>query len=343
MPKLGKGLGYQTVNITAPASKTVVVKRDPNAATQFRVFYVNSTTTTTLTGITATGGRLFGGTTPAYYGGGIYVDDGSVLTLTRSTVTDCRVQGKGGGIYLSPDVVSFTMNSASVVEGCKADGNGGGIYMHGRSNTWAGDHLKITGQSEVRNNESVLGSGGGLYFDSWSGTADYRVRIDGNSKVNGNTAKLDGGGIYVAPNAQFDGTFTDIQVNDNRAVEGKGGSLFTGGKVVATRVNFQFNRGGSPAGYAVAVSTAARATPLELVSSGVTQNQYIPPGAIDPSAAAVDAGNQGIKFSGSVVLDNTYNGVRGTVVSTGGNKASNSLATSTGWLLPPANPPDIVT
>jgi hypothetical protein len=331
LPGLGRAGAGHTVNITAPAGKTVTVRRDPTAAADFRIFTVTQLTTANLTGITATGGRLMGGGD----GGGIYVDDSATLTLNRSVVTDNRVRGTGGGIYLSPFATSLTLTAASTVDTNQADGNGGGIYIGGARNGNL-NRVTITQGSEVRTNTSVLGSGGGIYVSQWGTGAPDGLTINANSKVNGNTARLDGGGIYVEPAAQFRGTFTDIDVRDNRSTDGKGGAIFTGGPIVATRMMVFGNRGGLAAGYAVAVDTSAVPRPLDLISCQVGNNAFLPPGGGPlPPSGAIDAGNGGILFKNTSVGNNVGNGVWGTVVSQGGNTIMASRTTSTGWLPPP--------
>ncbi|MCQ2248765.1 MAG: right-handed parallel beta-helix repeat-containing protein [Treponema sp.] len=111
-------------------------------------------------------------------GGGIYVSNGAVLTLTGCTVKDCQTTGtgtnvRGGGIYVSPGA-SLTMTNCTVT-GCQTtDSVGGGIfcrYGSGTSTILSMTNTKITGNKIVYGGTTL--SGAGIFIENQAG--DYTI------------------------------------------------------------------------------------------------------------------------------------------------------------------------
>lgn len=118
------------------------------------------------------------GNTTAYDGGGISHLAGT-LTLTDCTVSGNSASGvksAGGGIA-SSDILIVTR---STISGNTAD-DGGGIFNYG-------GNLSLVA-SEVSGNSAR--HGGGIV-----NTATATATLDTDSRVTGNTADIDGGGIY---------------------------------------------------------------------------------------------------------------------------------------------------
>ncbi|MDB9493351.1 right-handed parallel beta-helix repeat-containing protein [Spirulina major CS-329] len=114
---------------------------------------------------------------PAEYGGGIYVDNGSV-TLTNSTVSGNSANSWGGGIFMDNGSVTLTN---STVSGNSAE-YGGGIYV---------DFGSVTLTNSTVSGNFADEDGGGIFMD------DGPVMLN-NSTIAFNTAAGDtGGGIAV--------------------------------------------------------------------------------------------------------------------------------------------------
>ena len=147
------------LTVTGPGAGSMTVRRDPAAATQFRIFTLNANAT--IAGLTITGGAAVVPDTsrPGRSGGGIFV-----ASLINATVTDCVVtcntaSGEGGGINVFQNGILTVRNST--ISG-NSVGSGPGTY-----------------------------SGGGIYFRN-GGTLLLE-----NSTVSGNSAVGQGGGVYL--------------------------------------------------------------------------------------------------------------------------------------------------
>jgi len=131
------------------------------------------------------------------WGGGIYILEGSTVTLSNSTVSGNKADW-GGGIF-NRGTVTLTN---STVSGNEASELGGGIYN-------AFNTLNLT-------NSTVSGNTGDGIANRSGATATLT-----NSTVFGNTQNGDGGGIYN----DYDGTVTLI----NTTVSGNEGNGWGGG------------------------------------------------------------------------------------------------------------------
>ncbi len=148
-------------------------------------------------------------------GGGIYNDDGCVLSLEGSHVSENSAQG-GGGIY-NVGVSLFVTDS--VISENLANGNGGGVYHV--------DSYAIIRNSAITDNVAGF-SGGGI------ANADHgAIRVE-NSTISGNVAECDewlvgGGGVYI--DYDTNGTSTTIvnsTIVNNVAMDGAGISCGAG-------------------------------------------------------------------------------------------------------------------
>ena len=122
-----------------------------------------------------------GSTLGGYSGGGIFVESGTDVTITRSRVTgNNSVSGSGGGIYVNSNAALSLVDSD--MQANYAD-DGGAIHAR------PGANVLISG-STIRDNRANQDGGG---IDN----SDANVRIE-NSTISGNIAERRGGGI-VAP------------------------------------------------------------------------------------------------------------------------------------------------
>ena len=312
-----------SVTVTGPGRDTLTVTRAAGVADDFRIFRIWSTTTVTINGLTMANGRSTSN------GGGIYTE-GNVY-LFNSAVKDCRASGTGGGIYVSGAGSVGLYNS--IVSGNRADGNGGGIFASGSTDDPPGNRIEINDKSQIYNNTSINGAGGGIYIGKpFTGRSD-RLYI-GNSTINQNVSQLEGGGLYIAATqgGQFQGTISESEVDENRSVTSSAGAVFAGGELTCTSSDFDGNSGAAGAGYAI---TILDGVPVTFDRCSIANNRFT---GVGTDAAAVNCpgtDTSSVLFKGSTVSGNSLHGVSGIVRSNGGNYVEDSATTSVGWLPPP--------
>jgi CSLREA domain-containing protein/uncharacterized repeat protein (TIGR01451 family) len=223
------------LTIAGPVAAMVTVARD-NAATNFRIFKINSGKTVTISVLTMTNGATGGALFPDSSGGGI-LNEGT-LTLQSSIVTDNTAANfGGGGIYNlngNLTVKSSTISLNDTLNG----GAGGGIYSNGGTVTVTSS--SITGNTSTGNsggihndlatlnvtNSTVSGNTG----NSGAGITNFGPMSLTNSTISGNNASGDGGGIYNNHSAGSV-TLTNVTISNNIADSdgnntGVGGGLY---------------------------------------------------------------------------------------------------------------------
>lgn len=119
-------------------------------------------------------------------GGGILVE--GVAELTRLQVAGSHAGGFGGGLYAEREPALLTLRDAAVTGNSAAQG-GGGIAFEGPA---------VVANTTLHGNAASPGRGGGLYAFA---SADPRLN---NVTITGNSAGLEGGGLY-RENAAFSG------------------------------------------------------------------------------------------------------------------------------------------
>jgi len=211
------------VSINGPGAGLLTVRRDPAAASNFRIFSVTSGTST-LSGMTITGGRTTGTSLGTNGGGGVRVD-GANVTIQDSVITGNSSSGPGGGIYVFFGTVGLTVrnctisNNASGTDAASQYRDGGGISVG------FGASLMLE-NSTVSGNSSPT-EGGGVYIYR-NLPVTWTVR---NSTISANTAGRSGGGIFVrSPGTGGSGTLVvqnstiaNNAANGTAAGEGGGG------------------------------------------------------------------------------------------------------------------------
>ena len=208
------------------------------------------------------GGLITGGYNSGY-GGGIYVNGGTLI-MNAGTIAGNKAE-YGGGVYVASG--SFSMSGSASVSG----NNGRGVYIGNGSFEMCGSAL-VSGNSgggvyvyfnsfSMRDSASVSGNGnrflngGGVFIEygrfSMSGSASIidnmadhggGVLMTNSSifnmsggKISDNSAKFSGGGVYVAGLGIFN-LSNSPEISGNRAQKG-GGVKFSAGT---------FNISGSP-------------------------------------------------------------------------------------------------
>lgn len=166
-----------------------------------RIFHVHSGITVYLTDMT-----LRGVNATSIKGGAIY-NDASTVSLTNSNVTNNTVY-QGGALY-STSSGTVSVSDCTISNNVASNG-GGGFFTSNNTVT-----LKDT---TISGNESTAGHGGGLYISSASSTLTFNMS---QTLISGNTAKLFGGGIYVAGSVSVV-EITNSTVTVNSATSGAG-------------------------------------------------------------------------------------------------------------------------
>jgi predicted outer membrane repeat protein len=278
-----------------------------------RVFEISSGASVTMKDLLITSGNAqVGDPTDPHEGrgGGVVVDEGSILKMTGCTITNCF---------------------APMIESTGKGGLGGGIADYGT--------LTMTNCSVI-DNSALYTFGGGIAVFSGAPFSDLlsaSLAIS-NSTVSGNTANANGGGICgVASTISID----NCDVTDNRAVFYDGGGLYNHGgtmTITSSRVtgNSAFESGGGITNY---YSTADVQSVVTISKTDISGNKSL-----------YSAGGAGIDNLGTLTLkDSTvtgnvgsygggiYNGFYGTatlknVVLTGNNAYEGGAIDSFGAL-----------
>jgi len=169
-------------------------------------------------------------------GGGVFIDNGSVLILNNCAVRDSQNTSihAWGDVTLNNTIVSggdsrgihnhqstLILNNSTVMENA-----GWGIYnsgtvdlndstIKGNSNCGIYNEGTVTLHSSTIHSNTVVGSGGGVFNDG------ELILI--NSTISGNTASDDGGGIYNATDGMLNLNNSTISAN---TATGDGGGLY---------------------------------------------------------------------------------------------------------------------
>jgi len=171
----------KSITITGPGADQLRVQRSTTIGTpQFRILYVSSGNTVTISGL-----RISGGYIPSDFGGGIYNAQTSVLTLNSCEVFSNQCGIGGGGIYNDQTSI-LTLNNCWVAS--NAGGTGAGIYNR---------NATLTINDSTVGPNLADGDGGGIYNNGAlsGGAATLTIR---NSNVYANYSTGYGGGIFNA-------------------------------------------------------------------------------------------------------------------------------------------------
>ena len=199
--------------ITGPGASSLSISGDRT----WRVFYINSGTAVTITGMTIRDGYSGG---VGSNGGGIY--SAGDLRLSQTNVLSNSAASFGGGVYVAQGTAALT---GTHVLGNSTSQFGGGVYIS--SGTAA---LAASGGEISRN--SAANTGGGVYV--YLGTATLT-----GTHVLGNSTATSGGGMYVY---QGTATLTGTHVLSNSAQGGGGGVYVYWGTATLTASGGEISR-----------------------------------------------------------------------------------------------------
>ena len=216
-------------------------------------------------------GLLIDGNTARTQGGGIYVDDSSVIDAVDVIVSDNTSSSRGGGVAANDSDLSW---SGGAFTGNYSGSAGGGVAVSGQAaagsvldadftnNTALGDGGAVFAStltislSDARIQGNSAGARGGGLWTLDAGLTLARLELIANTAVeegggatltrsgsgaaalmttlvlDGNEAS-DGGGIY----ADVPLTVRGLTGGDNRALSGDGGAIWAGSNLVLSRVN----------------------------------------------------------------------------------------------------------
>ncbi|MCP4549610.1 MAG: T9SS type A sorting domain-containing protein [bacterium] len=178
------------------------------------------------------------------FGGGLYCAQGASPTINQSTFTNCIAEGSlisfGGGIRVEDSSV-ISMEDVSIIGG--RAGRGGGMDIEGGAVSWFGGSLQscdawsIFGAGgglycreatamiclsdvEILGNHSLFGSGGGMHFTEMV----VGIDITGLNVVGNYSEQGDGGGLYFHDITQSI-NLSYVNVEGNYCLQGNGGGL----------------------------------------------------------------------------------------------------------------------
>ncbi|MDE7167375.1 MAG: MBG domain-containing protein [Clostridia bacterium] len=250
----GTGVGFDSGRIYVPASAKIVLDLNGNtinrnltsAIANGEVIYVDGgsleiTDSSVNDGVgTITGGKNTGN------GGGIYVNNGGTLTLSKGLISN-NVATSGGGVYNDTDS-TFTMNGGEISGNLANGAGGGGVY--GYSGTFNMDGGTVSNNASTNNGGGVYGSGTSsnkFIFTMTGGKITENVATNANAsrggggvildsyctftmnggEISNNTSGYTGGGVRV----YTDSTFTmsgSAKISGNTAVYGGGVYVYCG-------------------------------------------------------------------------------------------------------------------
>jgi hypothetical protein len=210
-------------SIQGPGASALTVRRDINAATRFRIFFINSNMTCWISGLTISGGDT------SEDGGG--VANSGDLTLTNCVLTNNHTDSWGGGVSNDGTLLASSCTVQDNTTG--SDGAGGGFFTHIGSlslrgclvqynNALSGAGVYVgSGTLEIGESSTIsynpaggTGAGGGIYVGGGTFT------MSGGS-VTENSAHF-GGGIYFSSDSSTSSTLTGVSITSNNANRGGG-------------------------------------------------------------------------------------------------------------------------
>ncbi|MFS8853132.1 hypothetical protein NW832_10105, partial [Synechococcus sp. R5-16] len=180
----------------ATIQRDTSVKCDLNGSAakgEFRIFHVSSGGKLNLQSVAIKGGCADGANFPDTAGGGVFVEVGSQLAVSKVQISSNGAFSFGGGIH---NLGTVTIDAAGISDN-RADQEGGGIY------NGSGGKVTVTNAGIVNNGAGK--EGGGIYN---LGT----VTIDA-AGISDNGAGQEGGGIYNGSGGKV--TITNTGISNN--------------------------------------------------------------------------------------------------------------------------------
>ena len=210
------------------------------------------------------------------YGGGLFIKDSAVVTITNCTIASNRAPG-GGGIYVG-DSSLLTVNNSTITlnkgirssRGGVSSGDGGGIFAHS-------SQVMVNSSTIDFNTTGRYGDGGGIYLNNSSQLTINQSAISFN-KAGDFSGHGNGGGIYAT-----DSSIVKIE-----------SSL-----IISNEANGAFTTGGG-----LHVSDFS---PAMINNSNITSNTAYFGGGIAISASSVTVTNSSLLTNTAMMGSTLYN------------------------------------
>ena len=227
-------------------------------------------------------------------GGGIWINNGTLILKDNAEVIGNTAQKNGGGIALDKGG-TLTLFSGKI-SGNTAQKYGGGICIGTDANTNDNTGTVTMSGGEVSNNTASEKSGGGVVVLHGTFTMS-------NGKVSGNTAKETGGGIYGMNfnSAKGEITVSGGEISGNTAnIAGTlaGGGIRSSYKLTVSGGTIKTNKTTKPSGWGGGISVSEEFTFLGGTVVGNTC-----PGGGDVRGTGIHVWNCSVKMSGSAKVD----------------------------------------
>lgn len=262
-----------------------------------RVFKVMTSTTpivsVTFRGLTiAYGNDAVANGQSSACGGGIYLGNGTAVTITHSVISN-NVSTFGGGIYSSGAYngrMHLTINNSTLSNNV-ATIDGGGIY---NASAYQGSAQVTINNSTLISNSANSGAGGSIYNISvYEGNSHLTIN---NSTLSYNSANNNGGGIYNYGDAEGD---LNLMINNstlsqNSADTGGGVYNFGGDMYLSNSIIANSTKGGD--------CYEAKGKPAVSVGNLIEDNSCHPSRHDDPLLASL-ADNGGDTLTHALLID----------------------------------------
>ena len=175
-----------------------------------------------------TGSIVTGNTQTFGSGGGVYIQDGGILTMTGGTISD-NTASDGGGVYIVYNG-TFIMDNGAII-GNTANGVGGGGVFVGSNGIFTinggniSDNFAYNGGGVFARSDATFTMNNGIISNNISGNNGGGVSVyesvtftmaDGT--ISGNSASGSGGGVYIINTGTFNktsGTIHGYSAGDN--------------------------------------------------------------------------------------------------------------------------------
>ena len=170
------------------------------------------------------GGAISGN--EANSGGGVYLTNGATFTMTGGSIKENLVGSNGGGIYVGSDS-TLTVSNSTISDNKGGNCNpwnvyqcGGGIYATGDGTVVSLDNVTVSNNRTATNNGY---SGGGLAAEGGASLTVKNSLITGNSSFVSDDCLLHesgGGGVYIGSDANL--IMENTTVSENTGLFGAG-------------------------------------------------------------------------------------------------------------------------
>ena len=171
-------------------------------------------------------GKITGGR--SMEGGGVYLYEGSTLTLEGGTISGNSARNDGGGVCVSQGA-TLNLNGGTICDN-KAGSDGGGVSA---TEMGGGIYVSSTGSIQLKGaticDNTSDGTGGGLNVHLKDATGNY---IE-DCTISKNTADEDGGGLRLDKSGMVL-EVTNTNIKDNTASENGGGIYLRQGTIKIT-------------------------------------------------------------------------------------------------------------